>query len=108
MIPSSLRDTTNGAERDTTVTSFSVAESFISALTGIALAEGHVDSVNDPVTKYLPELAARDPQFSNITLRHLLMMSSGLTFTDYPFLTSDAALSYIILTFGAWPWRIPA
>ncbi len=72
----------NGAKRDMIVTSFSVAKSFTSALVGIALAEGHIDSVDDPVTKYLPELAARDPRFSNITLRHLLMMSSGLKFTE--------------------------
>ena len=38
-------------------TSFSVAKSFTSALVGIALTEGRIDSVDDPVTKYLPELA---------------------------------------------------
>jgi hypothetical protein len=84
----------NGAKRDTMVTSFSMAKSFTSALVGIALAEGRIESVNDPVSKYLPELAASDERFSNITIRHLLMMSSGLRFTDYPFFTSDAALTY--------------
>ncbi|NYT10555.1 MAG: serine hydrolase [Methanosarcinales archaeon] len=81
----------NGARRDSIVTSFSVAKSFTSALVGIALAEGYIRSVNDPVTKYLPELAARDTRFSNITLRHLLMMSSGLQFTseDYPIFVDD-------------------
>lgn len=90
----------NGTERDSIVTSFSMAKSFISALMGIALAEGYIGSVDDPVTKYLPELAARDPRFSNITLRHLLMMSSGLEFTseDYPIFIDDmfcdSALAY--------------
>jgi CubicO group peptidase (beta-lactamase class C family) len=86
----------NGANRDTIVTSFSMAKSFTSALVGIALAEGRIDSIEDPVTKYLPELAARDERFSNITLRHLLMMSSGLEFTeyDYPFCFSDDPLAY--------------
>lgn len=84
----------NGAGRDTIVTSFSVAKSFTSALIGIALAEGRIDSVDDPVTKYLPELALRDERFSNITLRHLLMMSSGLKFTEYYFVTSDDSLTY--------------
>ena len=90
----------NGTERDSIVTSFSMAKSFASALMGIALAEGYIESVDDPVTKYLPELAARDPRFSNITLRHLLMMSSGLQFTseDYPIFVddifSDSSLAY--------------
>lgn len=81
----------NGTERDSIVTSFSMAKSFTSALMGIALAEGHIESVDDPVTKYLPELVARDPRFSNITLRHLLMMSSGLQFTqeDRPIFIDD-------------------
>ena len=77
-----------------------MTKSFTSALVGIALAEGYIESVDDPVTKYLPELAARDPRFSNITLRHLLMMSSGLQFTreDRPIfiddMFSDSALAY--------------
>jgi|WetSurMetagenome_2_1015567.scaffolds.fasta_scaffold57473_2 CubicO group peptidase (beta-lactamase class C family) len=90
----------NGARRDSIVTSFSMAKSFTSALVGIALAEGHIESVNDPVTNYLPELARRDARFSNITLRNLLMMSSGLRYTseDYPIylddMFSDNVLAY--------------
>ncbi|HQE97036.1 MAG TPA: serine hydrolase [Methanothrix sp.] len=90
----------NGARRESIVTSFSMAKSFTSALVGIALAEGHIESVDDPVTKYIPELAARDERFSNITLRYLLMMSSGLRFTseDYPIylddMFSDNVLTY--------------
>ena len=90
----------NGARRDSIVASFSMAKSFTSGLVGIALAEGYIGSVDDPVTKYLPELAARDPRFSNITLRHLLMMSSGLQFSreDQPIfiddMFSDSALAY--------------
>ena len=77
--------------RESIVTSFSMAKSFTSALVGIALAEGHIESVDDPVTKYIPELAARDERFSNITLRHLLMMSSGLRYTseDNPIYLDD-------------------
>ena len=81
----------NGARRESIVTSFSMAKSFTSALVGIALAEGYIESVDNPVTKYLPELAARDTRFSNITLRHLLMMSSGLQYApeDYPVFVDD-------------------
>lgn len=68
----------NGAERASIVTSFSVAKSFASALIGKAIEEGFIHSVDDPVTQYLPELAARDERFGRITIRDLLMMSSGI------------------------------
>lgn len=40
----------NGAERDTMLTSFSVAKSFDSALVGIAVDDGFIGSVDDPIT----------------------------------------------------------
>ncbi len=85
----------NDTERDSLLTSFSVAKSFVSALIGIAISEGYIESVNDPITDYLPELAARDPDFENITIRHLLMMSSGLDFqeTRWAFLNGDDPLT---------------
>jgi CubicO group peptidase (beta-lactamase class C family) len=70
----------NGMARDTLLTSFSTAKSFDSALVGIAIAEGYINSVEDPITTYLPELAERDPRFNDITVRHLLLMASGLEY----------------------------
>jgi CubicO group peptidase (beta-lactamase class C family) len=70
----------NGAQRDSMMTSFSVAKSFTTALVGIAIAEGYIGSVDDAVTDYLPELAERDPRFAEITIRDLMMMASGLEF----------------------------
>ncbi len=58
------------------VTSFSVAKSFVSALTGIAVEEGAIKSIDDPVTDYLDYLDKN--QFGEITIRHLLNMRSGL------------------------------
>lgn len=73
----------NGAQRDSIVTSFSVAKSFVSALIGVAIKDGYIDSVDDPVTLYLPELAERDERFNQITLRHLLLMASGLEYREF-------------------------
>ena len=84
----------NGANRDSIVTSFSTAKSFTSALIGIAISEGHIQSVNDPITDYLPELLDRDPAFANITIRELLMMSSGIKYTEFPFVNGDDAKTY--------------
>jgi CubicO group peptidase (beta-lactamase class C family) len=75
----------NGTQRDSIVTSFSVAKSFASALVGTAVDEGRITSVDDPVTRYLPELAARDSRFREITVRHLLLMASGLDYEAFRF-----------------------
>ncbi len=84
----------NGLQRDTIVTSFSAAKSFNSALVGIAIHEGFIGSVDDSITDYLPELAARDPRFSSITVRHLLNMSSGIRYVETNFFNGDDALTY--------------
>ena len=72
----------NGAGRDSMLTSFSVAKSFDSALIGIAIDEDFISDVSDPVTDYLPELAAKDPRLSDVTVAHLLSMSSGLDYSE--------------------------
>ncbi|HEX9090153.1 MAG TPA: serine hydrolase, partial [Anaerolineales bacterium] len=84
-----------GYQRDSLVTSFSVAKSFGSALIGIAIQEGFIKSVDDPITNYLPELAQRDARFKDIHIRHLLMMASGLSYVDNRlFLPEDDNLTY--------------
>ena len=69
----------NGYDRRSTQTSFSTAKSFASALVGIAIEEGHIGSVEDPITEYIPEL--KGPGMDEITIRHLLTMSSGLKYS---------------------------
>jgi CubicO group peptidase (beta-lactamase class C family) len=71
-----------GSDRATLQTSFSVAKSILSTLIGIAIEEGHIGSVEDPVTEFVPELLERDRRFEEITLRHLLTMSSGLRYVE--------------------------
>jgi CubicO group peptidase (beta-lactamase class C family) len=66
----------NGYQRDSICISRSLAKSFTSALVGIAIDEGFIKSVGDPITVYLPEL--KDRGFDPITIRHLLIMGSGI------------------------------
>jgi CubicO group peptidase (beta-lactamase class C family) len=84
----------NGYNHNSIVTSFSVTKSFISALVGIAISEGYIDSVEDPITQYVPELLEKDPRYANITLRHLLTMSSGLRYEEKVTPRSDSAITY--------------
>jgi CubicO group peptidase (beta-lactamase class C family) len=84
----------NGSGRTSIQTSFSVAKSFVSAMVGAAIEQGHIKSVDDRVTKYIPELAARDERFRRIRLRHLLTMSSGLRYQEEGLPWSDDAKTY--------------
>ncbi len=72
----------NGSSHESNQTSFSVAKSFISTLVGIAVEDGFIDDLDEPLTNYIPELADRDVRFGDITVRHLLVMSSGLSFDN--------------------------
>src|SRR3712207_9381787 len=59
-----------------------MAKSFASALGGIAIDDGHIKSVDEPITNYIPELLKRDERFESITIRHLLTMSSGIEYEE--------------------------
>ena len=72
--------------------SFSVAKSIVGLLTGIALQERKIKSLDEPVSHYLPMFLKGEK--SKITIRHLLTMSSGLNFTESystPFANSTEA-----------------
>ena len=69
-----------GHSEDQRHLSMSVAKSFLSALVGVAIGEGKIGGVQDPVTKYLPELAASG--YNDIPIEHLLQMSSGIDFSE--------------------------
>lgn len=83
-----------GMQRDSVVTSFSAAKSFVSTLVGIAIMEGKINSVDDPITRTLPELLERDPRFEQITIRHLVDMNSGIKYVENGFVNGDDALTY--------------
>lgn len=68
--------------------SWSVAKSFVSALFGIAIEEGHIKSISEPVTAYAPFL--KKSGYNNITIKNVLQMSSGIRFNeDYGDFDSD-------------------
>ena len=68
--------------------SWSVAKSFISALVGIALEEGAFASIEDPVTRYVPEL--KNTGYDGVRIKDILQMSSGVKFNeDYGDYNSD-------------------
>ncbi|WP_298849791.1 serine hydrolase [uncultured Ruegeria sp.] len=60
--------------------SWSVAKSYLSALFGILLNEGAIESLDDPAIKYAPKL--KGSAYEAATIRNVLNMASGVTFDE--------------------------
>lgn len=72
-------------------TSFSVAKSFTSTLVGAAIKDGYIDSLDDPVSKYVSGLAGS--AYDSVTVEQLLTMTSGVRWIeDYEDPNSDVAV----------------
>ena len=69
-----------GGDENTLFSSNSMGKSFVSVLMGIAIGEGYVESVEDPVGKYIPEFAGTE--LENIPVRACLQMASGINFNE--------------------------
>jgi len=80
----------------------SVTKSYTSSLTGIALAQGHLKSVDQKMVEFFPEVADQitDPRKKQITIRQLLQMRGG-----YPWEETDPALWQGLLS-GRYPLLI--
>ncbi len=77
-----------GHEREGRHISWSVAKSFVSALVGIAVAEGKIASIELPITDYLPLFGGTG--YDGVPIRDILEMSSGVRFDeDYADFDSD-------------------
>ncbi len=75
-------------------TSFSVAKSFTSTLVGAAVKDGYIKSIDDPVTRYLPELTGSG--YDGVSIRQVLTMTSGVKWNeDYFDPNSDVAKMYL-------------
>jgi CubicO group peptidase (beta-lactamase class C family) len=95
----------DGLDRNTLTQSQSMHKSLLALLIGVAIEEGIIDSADDPVGKYIEEWQSH-PR-GDITLRELMMMSSGLAqyeftlnpFTDdFRWLYSGDTLRYVLKT----------
>jgi len=69
-----------GYDQTTPTLAFSMSKSFLSMLIGMAVDDGFIISVDQPVTEYVPELAKAG--YDQVTLRHLLQMTSGMDYVE--------------------------
>lgn len=71
-------------------TSFSVAKSITSTLVGAALRDGHIRSMDDKVSDYIPQM--KGSAYDDVSIRQLLTMTSGVRWNeDYGDPNSDVA-----------------
>lgn len=70
----------DGYNKQNILPAFSISKSFVSSLIAIAVDEGYIESIDQPVTDYITNF--KNPGFSRITLRHLLNMESGIKFNE--------------------------
>jgi len=75
-----FEDYYKGTGKDDLRISWSMSKSFVSALTGLALANGDIDSIDDPVTKYAPSL--KGSVYDGVSLRDVMHMASGIEFNE--------------------------
>jgi CubicO group peptidase (beta-lactamase class C family) len=73
-----------GNDRDTRWMSMSVVKSITSTLVGMAIVDGHIESLDDDVTSYVEAL--RGSAYEGVSVRDILLMASGVewdeTYTD--------------------------
>jgi CubicO group peptidase (beta-lactamase class C family) len=74
---------------DTRFTSFSMAKTITAMLFGIAVAEGHIKSIDDMAETYVPELAGSE--YGRTPIKALLSMSSGVQYRETYDGNDDAA-----------------
>lgn len=69
-----------GNDETTRWASMSMAKSITATLVGVAIADGSIASVDDPLTRYLPRL--RGTGYESVSVRHVLQMTSGVRWSD--------------------------
>lgn len=89
-----------GSAEDKQHISWSMGKSFVSALFGIAIDEGHIRSIEEKVTDYVPEL--KGSGYDGVRIKDVLQMSSGVKFNeDYGDFHSDINRFSRAVAFGS-------
>ena len=70
----------NNSDERTRFMGWSMTKSVTSVLVGRALAEGRIKSLDDPITRYLPELG--EGGYDGVTIRQIMQMRSGVDYEE--------------------------
>ena len=75
-----FEDYRNRSDAPTRFIGFSMSKTITAMLVGLALEQGKIASLDDPVTRYLPELAGTG--YDGVTLRQIMQMRSGVDYQE--------------------------
>lgn len=70
----------NNSNESTRFIGWSMTKSLVGLLVGCALRDGHIQSIDDPITRYLPEL--KGGGYDGATIKHILQMRSGVDYEE--------------------------
>jgi CubicO group peptidase (beta-lactamase class C family) len=70
----------NRAGPSTHFMSYSMGKSFNSIMMGMAIADGRIASVDDPIVRWMPEL--KGSAYDGLSLKNLLQMRTGMAWDD--------------------------
>lgn len=84
----------NGYDRESIETSFSSVKSLDSLMIGIAIEDGYIESVEQPISDYIHEF--KGTVFADITIEALLLMRSDIRYEEgFAWFTDDAKTYYM-------------
>ncbi len=92
----------NGKTRDSLCDVQSLTKGLMSILIGIAIDKDYIKNVNEPIEKYFPEEFKNltDKKKREITIKHLLNQTSGLSWKGYlehqEWLNSENPISFVL------------
>lgn len=69
-----------GKSENDVFASWSMTKSVVSTLVGLALSDGHINSLEDPLTAYVPDI--EKSAYKDNSLKDLMQMSSGVEFVE--------------------------
>ena len=82
----------NNTDATTRFIAWSMTKSITSVLIGCAMAEGRIDSLDTPISNYLPEL--KGGGYEGVSIRHVMQMRSGVDYEErYDFANPGRAAS---------------
>lgn len=82
----------SGYTQESIIPSFSMAKSITSILIGCAIDDSLIQSIDEPISKYLPELSKNG--FERVSIKHCLQMTSAIDFNESYFNPFGEAASF--------------
>jgi CubicO group peptidase (beta-lactamase class C family) len=82
----------NNRSRESLCKAFSASKSILSLLIGIAVQEGKIENINDPLNKYIKDF--KNKELGNITIEQCLNQTTGIKYDNKMSFFSDKAKFY--------------